>query len=201
MIAMTDEIPRSPAGKIVDGAPAGDAGADLWRRLFSELASGRISAVEELYDACSRQVFGLAVWRTGSIEDASDVVQELFVKLVQRRGDLSGVANPRAWLLSVARRLAVDVIRRKKRRPSSSLEDCPLLVAAENDPGRAIDAARASRWMATLPSAQREAIYLRHFADCTFQVIGEITHVPTFTAASRYRLGMARLRKRMGGEK
>ena len=33
-----------------------------------------------------------------------------------------------------------------------------------------------------------------HFAGCTFAEIGRITRVPTFTAASRYRLGIKKLR-------
>jgi RNA polymerase sigma-70 factor (ECF subfamily) len=75
----------------------------------------------------------------------------------------------------------------------------PFLAAAESDRARAIDAARASSLLAQLPPAQRDVIFLRHFADCTFAVIGDITGVPTFTAASRYRLGIERLRRLMGG--
>jgi DNA-directed RNA polymerase specialized sigma24 family protein len=36
---------------------------------------------------------------------------------------------------------------------------------------------------------------MRHFEECTFARIGRITGVPTFTAASRYRLGIGRLRR------
>jgi RNA polymerase sigma-70 factor (ECF subfamily) len=198
MIAMTDEVSRRPGGKLVEGSFPRAIEPDSWKALFADLANGHATAVGALYDACSRQVFGLALWRTQSVEDASDVVQELFVKVVGGPTDLTRVANPRSWLLSLAYRLSIDVLRRKKRRPTSSLEDCPLLVAVDEDPARAIDAANASRLLARLPPPQRDAIYLRHFADCTFQTIGHILHVPTFTAASRYRLGMRTFRKLMG---
>jgi len=75
----------------------------------------------------------------------------------------------------------------------------PFLAAPETDDARAIDAARASKLVAQLPPAQRDVVYLRHFADCTFAAIGDITGVPTFTAASRYRLGIERLRRLMEG--
>ena len=61
-----------------------------------------------------------------------------------------------------------------------------------------VEARRTSRLLLELPPAQREAIYLRHFAGCSFAEIGRATSVPTFTAASRYRLGIRRLRDRMG---
>jgi DNA-directed RNA polymerase specialized sigma24 family protein len=55
--------------------------------------------------------------------------------------------------------------------------------------------------LAGLPLKQRETIYLRHFAGCTFADIGRIVGVPTFTASSRYRLGVHRLRRLMEKER
>ena len=68
---------------------------------------------------------------------------------------------------------------------------------------RALDAVAAKNLppgLRELPAPQREAIYLRHFAGCSFAEIGKATGVPTFTAASRYRLGMRRLRQLTGVE-
>jgi DNA-directed RNA polymerase specialized sigma24 family protein len=49
-----------------------------------------------------------------------------------------------------------------------------------------------------LPHPQREAIWLHLFAGCTFAEVARVAGVPTFTAASRFRLGVARLRRLMG---
>lgn len=166
-----------------------------WRRLFGELAIGRMEALEELYDAASASLYGLALWLTRDREDAADVVSEAFVRLAEQGERLTRVRDPRAWLLVVTHRLAVDVVRRRRRRPSDPLDAAELVVAVADDPGRARDASRASALLAELPTTQREAVYLRHYADCTFAVIGRITGVPIFTAASRYRLGIRRLRR------
>jgi DNA-directed RNA polymerase specialized sigma24 family protein len=48
--------------------------------------------------------------------------------------------------------------------------------------------------LAGLPSTQREVVYLKHFAGCTYSEIGRIVGVPTFTAASRHRAAVAALR-------
>lgn len=92
---MTDEVSRRPGGKLVEGSFPRAIEPDSWKALFADLANGHATAVGALYDACSRQVFGLALWRTQSVEDASDVVQELFVKVVGGPTDLTRVANPR----------------------------------------------------------------------------------------------------------
>ena len=185
---MSDDI-REPAGDPTAGRP--------WGEIFLDLAEGNASALEEIYDAAAGRIFGLALWRTGSKEDARDVVQELFVRLAEQRARLRKVKNPRAWLLAVAHRIAVDVTRR--RRKSEPLENCRFVEPAPGDADRELDAGRASALLAGLPPAQREAVYLRHYADCTFAEIGQVTGVPTFTAASRYRLGIARLKEVMGG--
>jgi RNA polymerase sigma-70 factor (ECF subfamily) len=165
--------------------------------LFVCMHEGDAGALEALYDATARVLYGLALWRTGSPDDAADIVQEVFVRLARHRDRLADVRAPRAWLLSVTHRLAVDVGRRRARRRESPADGLELLRAPVDDPGRAIDAARASALLAALPPAQREAVYLRHYQDLGFAAIGRVTGVPTFTAASRYRLGVVKLRRLM----
>lgn len=169
--------------------------------MFRDLSAGSVRALETLYDLAAARLFGLALWRTGNREDACDVVQEVFVRLAENRPRLKKVNNPRAWLLSVAHRVAVDVTRRRKRRKTEPMESCRFLEAPEEDAERSLDAAKAAGALAALPGAQREVVYLKHFAGCTFAEIGRATGVPTFTAASRYRLGMAKLRDRMEGKR
>lgn len=189
MSAMGDELPRQVGKR---------AGVRSWQEIFRDLAGGEAGALEEIYEVAAGKIFGLALWRTGSREDACDVVQEVFVRLVEQRDRLRKVRNPRAWILTVAHRVAVDATRRRKQ--SEPLEACRFLESAPGDTERELDAERAGTLLAGLPPAQREAVYLRHFAGCTFAEIGHVTGVPTFTAASRYRLGISKLRALMGGK-
>jgi RNA polymerase sigma-70 factor (ECF subfamily) len=190
MNAMSDEIPGR----------TGERGSGRsWGEMFLDLAKGRSAALEEIYEATASKIFGLALWRTGSREDACDVVQEVFVRLVEQGDRLHRVRNPRAWILAVAHRVAVDATRR--RRKSEPLESCQFLESTPGDADRELDAEKACSLLAGLPPAQREVVYLRHFADCTFAEIGRVTGVPTFTAASRYRLGISKLRELMEGER
>ena len=178
-------------------APEADAGRDAepLAAAFTALAAGSLDAIEVIYDACAADMFGLALWRTGSREDAADVVQEVFVRLASASSGLGRVRNPRAYVLAMGHSAAVDVLRRRKRTVEA---DDSVLEPVLHDPVSAVDAARASRLVMVLPVGQREAVYLRHFAGLSFAEIGDVTGVPTFTAASRYRLGIGRLRKLMG---
>lgn len=171
---------------------------EQWLMIFGDLADGVVRALEDVYDAIGPRLYGLALWRTGSAEDAADVVQDVFVQLAEYRHRLRAVKKPERWLMTLTHRRAIDCVRRRGRRDADFLDETLFLTAMEMRTELAIDAGRASRCLAQLPPQQREVIFLRHFEDCTFKTIGRIVGIPTFTAASRYRLGMARLRRLMG---
>ena len=196
-----EAVIETPTTPLADTGREGWAGtpAESWQKLFQQLAEGNIAALGRLYELSADRLYGLALWHTGSGEDAQDVVQETFVRVAQQRHRLRRVRRPRAWLLTITHRLAVDVVRRRGRRRDESLDAFPYLEATVEDPGRAADADRLARLVASLPPAQRDVLFLRHFADCSFSEIGRIVGVPLFTAASRYRLGLAKIRTAAGG--
>jgi RNA polymerase sigma-70 factor (ECF subfamily) len=189
----------------VEGSPectvAGTTLEETLVKAFSALSAGEPDALEALYEATADRIYGLALWRTGSAEDAGDVVQEVFLRIVEARSRLGSVKEPYPWLLGLAHHVAIDVARRSKRRATVPLDGVPFLATAERDHALAMDAAHASHLLARLPAAQRDAIYLRHFEECTFAKIGRITGVPAFTAASRYRLGIGKLRRFLEGRR
>jgi RNA polymerase sigma-70 factor (ECF subfamily) len=166
--------------------------------LFEDLAGGDAAALEGLYDALAEEVYGLALWRTGSPDDASDVLQEVFVRLARAGPRLRRIREPRAYVLRVAQRASIDVHRRRRRRAEDPLEDVHLVEGTSGAGERALDADQVSRRLRELPPEQREIVYLHVFAGCSFSEAGRAAGIPTFTAASRYRLALERLRRLLG---
>ncbi|MFI5119017.1 MAG: RNA polymerase sigma factor [Thermoanaerobaculia bacterium] len=190
------------AGHFEEGLPARDVSwGEALRAPFDALAGGDATALETIWDLSSRRLYGLALWRTGCEEDARDVVQDVFLRLVSRRSHLTGVEAPHIWLLAVAHNAAVDAVRRRARRRTEPLESAAHVAATGLEPDQAAAASLTSRALAQLPPPQREAVLLHHVAGCSFREIAAITGVPAFTAASRCRLGLARLRRLMGGSR
>jgi hypothetical protein len=56
-------------------APSFEMPRDEWLVLFARLAAGKSVAYEELWALAARRLYGLALWRTSSPEDAAEVVQ------------------------------------------------------------------------------------------------------------------------------
>jgi RNA polymerase sigma-70 factor (ECF subfamily) len=166
------------------------------RKRLERLARGDTNALEEIYDIHAEKLHGLALWLLRRREDADDVVQSVLVKLAGMGADLLGIRKPRAYLLRMAHREAIDLLRRRER--ASDLPRGELLLARD---GAGLDAraeaGRIEKKMAALDPPQREAVCLHIYLGLTFREIGRVTGVPTQTAASRYRLAIARLRREM----
>lgn len=165
---------------------------------LARLAAGEDAAAAELYDRLGDELYGFALWLCGSAADAADVVQEVFVRLLRARGRLGGVRDGRAYLLRMTRTAAADLHRRGGARHEPL--DERLVAPVLEDPASRLEARRLSGWLARLPPRQRAAIYLRYFSELSYAEIGRVTGVPTFTAASRCRLALRRLRRWLGEE-
>lgn len=159
------------------------------------MARGDKEAMAVLYDEASADLYGYALWKTGNPDDAQDVVQEVFVRLARTRASLARVSKPRSYLLGVAHRAAVDLHRLRRR--TEPLEES-LFLEGGAGPGERFAAREASLAVAALTPDQREIVYLRHFCDLSFAEIGAALGISLFTAASRYRLAIKRLRRVLG---
>jgi RNA polymerase sigma-70 factor, ECF subfamily len=175
-------------------AAESDLKADL-QSLFERLNQGDLNALEGLYDRFATQIYGLALWRTKSASDAADVVQEVFLRLAGRTGRLGDVRHPHAYLLQMTHRISCD-LQRKRRPETTGL----LIEPVSNDPEAALHAAQLSGFLKQLPAKQREVLYLRYFSGLTLKEVAKVVGVTLFTAASRCRLGLNKLKERFGEE-
>jgi RNA polymerase sigma-70 factor (ECF subfamily) len=123
-------------------------------------------------------------------EDAQDVVQEAFVRVWKRRGK-ERVRD--AYFFAATRHAAIDHQRSSSRRGHREAETSPLFAEPELPPALTTQDVEAA--LGRLPPEQREAVVLRIWGGLAFGEIGEATGAPADTAASRYRYGLAALRK------
>ena len=134
--------------------------------------------------------------QTRSRADAEDVVQEAVLKL-WKRGACHSPPEPRTAFVAV-RQAAIDLARRNTRRAAREeatfeRDHTPTAwfeTTIENNERRvAIETA-----LSTLPMNQREVIILKIWGELTFSEIGATLSIPPFTAASRYRYALTRLK-------
>jgi len=136
-----------------------------------------------------QEIVGIA-WRIlRSIEDARDVAQDAFVRLVaEARGGVA-IENARAWLRRVAVNLAINRLRRRPAPPAPA-------VARTDDRRAAID-----RAVAELPERQRVVFLLRHEQGLPLAEIAEALGIAPSTAGVHLTRALAALRARLSEEK
>jgi RNA polymerase sigma-70 factor (ECF subfamily) len=108
------------------------------------MSSGPVSgSLDALYRAERGRLWALAYRMTGTPQDADDVVQEAFARLLAQDAAPTGAVAP--WLVRVVMNLAIDALRRRRRRaytgpwlpgPVETPEDdaCDALPSAAPDP-------------------------------------------------------------------
>ena len=101
---------------------------------------------------------------------AEDALQETFLAALRAYPRFDG-ANPRAWLLTIARRKAIDETRAATRRPVE-LQEPDSVIGPEAVDGAGRDSA-LWRAVSALPEKQRAAVVLRFAIDLRYREIGE----------------------------
>lgn len=124
------------------------------------------------------KIFRLALRITLSRAEAEDIVQDVLIKVWNRRDDLAEVDSIEAYSLTVCRNLSLDRLQRKEN-DNVNLDDAPPTEADDAPPdlqmirNERID--NIKRLIERLPITQRAAMQLRDMEGKTYKEISAIT--------------------------
>lgn len=124
------------------------------------------------------KIFRLALRITLSRAEAEDIVQDVLIKVWNRRDDLAEVESIEAYSLTVCRNLSLDRLQRKEN-DNVNLDDAPPTEADDAPPdlqmirNERID--NIKRLIERLPIPQRAAMQLRDMEGKTYKEISAIT--------------------------
>ncbi|HJZ55042.1 MAG TPA: sigma-70 family RNA polymerase sigma factor [Gemmataceae bacterium] len=169
------------------------------QELLGRVAAGDREAFAAFYHRLAPRVFGLAMHLLRNRGDAEDVLQETFLRVwnLAPRFD-PAKCPPDGWVLMIARCRAVDHLRRQ----SAAKTPAPRNDRDDRDPGRDLerreDTDRVAAALVGLPSEQAEAIRLAFFNGLTHDQIARYSGLPLGTVKTRIRLGITRLKDRLG---
>lgn len=135
--------------------------------------------VRALYAAAYGRLVGILAVAAGDRDEAEEIVQEAFIRLLPRWSKISHYDDPEAWVRQVAFRLLAN--RQRRRRLAQRLQlRAPDYAPAE--PGEFLGVSRA---VATLPFNQRQVVVLHHLLDLPVDQVASELGVPVGTVKSR----------------
>lgn len=168
--------------------------------LVTRVANGEERAFLMLYDRYVSRVYALMLRILSDPMLAEEATQDTFLKLWSRaRLYLNERGSLLLWLLTIARRTALDRLRLEARRP---------MLSDSNDPENAWDVIpdlnslpEESRWRSlhfavqSLQPEQRQVIELAYYQGMSQSEIAEVLGWPLGTVKTRLRAAMERLRE------
>lgn len=140
------------------------------------------------------RLYKAAYLMLGNEDDAKDVVQDVYLKLWDKRDSLNNIYNDQGYCMRAVRNMCLDRLRTMP----PDIEDKPpeeLPIISEDDSSSSIERNETARLIkqciASLPTQQQQVIRLRELGECSMQEIMEATGL----SAVNVRVLLSRARK------
>ncbi len=152
----------------------------------------------EILEAEKDKLFQYANYRLHNIRDVEDVLQNLYIKILENPIHFNNIANKRAYLYRIICNECTDVMRNRARVDPLNNDNISSLEIGDLQPENFEEEFKMiNRLLNILPMEQSEVIRLRHHSNLSFQEIADIMDVPLPTAKARYRYGIEKIRNNL----
>jgi RNA polymerase sigma-70 factor (ECF subfamily) len=173
-------------------------------RVLRRIKEGDRSAFEELVDQYQTRIYRLALRYAGSVQDAEDLTQEVFIGIYRNIGGFRGKSSLSTWIYRVAVNHCLE--HRRRKRPEQVPYDENLGLAStswRDDPSQAATkvelSAEVDRAIEKLSPIHRDVILLHELHGLTYGECAEALGLPIGTVKSRLSNAFTRLRQLLGG--
>jgi RNA polymerase sigma-70 factor, ECF subfamily len=149
----------------------------------------RLAELEGLYRRRWAAFARVAISIAGSVELGTEAVQEGFARAIEQRAEFRGECPLEAWVW----RIVVNTARTAGTR--ASREEAGTVVGAEEAPSNGHRPSEVALWVRNLPERQREAVFLRYWADLDYRAIAEVLEVEVGTVSATLSAAHQKLRR------
>lgn len=175
--------------------------------MIEGLKAGKQEAWNMMIDSYSKKVYNLALNFAGNPDDASDITQDIFLKVYNNIDKFHDDSNFTSWLLRLAKNYCIDFWRKNKHnRKKIDLEDNLYHLQAGSDDSvapntpeesviRKSDVKFLREKLQLLPPDLRTLIIMRDIQDYSYQEIAEHLDIPLGTTKSRINRARTKLAK------
>jgi RNA polymerase sigma-70 factor, ECF subfamily len=153
---------------------------------------------EQIFREHSRLIYRTAYGVTGSVEDAQDILQTIFLRLLRRDFPPHLRKNPKAYFYRAAVNLSLDVVRKRNRRVFVGEEECLTMPAPLPDSVDYEIHQRLYEAIAELSSETAQIVILRYLHNYSDAHIAKILGTSRTAIAVRLFRARARLKKLLG---
>jgi RNA polymerase sigma-70 factor (ECF subfamily) len=177
--------------------------------LIRRMADSDTTGLKALYSLYQRPLLGFIQRMVHETGGSEEVLQDVFVRAYERAGRFDPEkGTPFVWLATIARRMAIDWMRRHQRQPqfvaNPGEHSREIADKGISDEMLTVHDKLEAQWMLdslrSLPEDQGKAMELAFFGGYTHVEIAELLGKPLGTVKSDLRRGLLQLRKDYLGE-
>jgi RNA polymerase sigma-70 factor, ECF subfamily len=179
------------------------------QQIALSLRQGNVIFLQQLVGQYQYRLVRYLIYLLGRRDEVDDLVQETWLRVLERGSSYDGCSRFEPWLFTIARNLAIDHLRKGRTFSLDSNaegeQDPALQTPASNAPSpftlaaRTEDAERLAGSLQLLEPIYREALVLRFQEELSLQEISGVVGAPVATIASRIYRGLRTLRSRLEG--
>ena len=168
---------------------------------FRNKKQQQLDILEKLVEANQDYLFRFAYFRVGSREVAEDIVQNVFLKLIENCIDLALMKNPRMCLFRMVSNRCIDYQRREVIHQVPLDEVKGLMDENEEETALRQEYERIVALLDDIPFEQAEVIRMNTIDNLSFVEIAEILDLSVSTVKSRFMYGVNKVRAKLNGFK
>lgn len=162
--------------------------------LIKQTAQGSKEAFSELYKNTKASVYGFALSICQNVQDAEDVLQEVYVHVYESAAGYTSCGKPMAWLLTITRNLCMSKIREKQRMVLMPPEDWQEQFAGQEAVTNE-DRLLIQHLLTMLSDQERQIVVLHALTGLKHREIAALLDVPLPTILSKYKRAIGKLQK------
>jgi RNA polymerase sigma-70 factor (ECF subfamily) len=179
---------------------ASEPSSDELEQLLARCAAQDPAALEKLYQRVAAQLLAVVTRIVRRRDLAEDALQDVFVRIWQQARQYDQIrGRPLAWMISIARYRAIDMLRGQRRVVSLDEGDLPLQLIADgaSDPVEesSITQIALQRCLAILTAGQQRCLVLAYQQGLSHEAVAASVGHPLGTVKSWIRRGLQSLRR------
>lgn len=182
------------AGVAAEANAATNAAAAQQEQLLQKLAQGDREALAQLYAQTKGAVYGFALSILKSGHAAEDVMQDTYVRVYNAAAGYRAQGKPLAWILTIARNLALAKLREDKKE-APLREWAPPGEESGSFAGQSADRMALHAALTILSDEERQIVILHSLTGMKHREIAAIIGIPLPTTLSKYRRALFKLKK------
>ena len=164
--------------------------------LFNKLKEGDKEALKEIYNKCNKIVYGIAFSILKNRDNSEDIVQIVFMKIMNMSKDLLPIKNEMSWIYSLTKNETLNYIRKQK--DLVNIEEAYFLLEEDKEIEKIIEKDSYNNLIKKLPEKDREIISLKILSNMSFREISNLLNIPIGTVQWRYYTALHSLKLMIG---